>query len=75
MTEALNELKKKYKVHEETDSYFKLRTDNGTKPYYEMSVDEARLQREEVGKQFGGEIEFEGTTKEYTVPSPYFKGM
>jgi hypothetical protein len=39
MAEALNELKKKYKVHEETDSYFKLRTDNGTKPYYEMSGD------------------------------------
>ena len=73
MAETLNELKKKYKVHEETDSYFRLRTDNG-KPYYEITVDEARLQKEEVGKQFGGETEFEGTVKDFTVPSPYIKG-
>lgn len=77
MAEALNDLKKKYKVHEETESYFKLRTENGNnKPYYEMSnFDEARIQKEEIAKQFGGEVEFEGSVKDFTVPSPYVKGM
>lgn len=65
MSEALNDLKKKYKVHEETESYFKLRTENGNnKPYYEMSFDEARVQKEEIAKQFGGEVEFEGSVKD-----------
>ncbi|XP_071161591.1 ethyl acetate hydrolase-like [Mytilus galloprovincialis] len=75
MAEALNDLKKKYKVHEETESYFKLRTENGNnKPYYEMSnFDEARIQKEEIAKQFGGEVEFEGSVKDFTVPSPYVK--
>ncbi|VDI48447.1 Hypothetical predicted protein [Mytilus galloprovincialis] len=75
MAEALNDLKKKYKVHEETESYFKLRTENGNnKPYYEMSnFDEARIQKEEIAKQFGGEVEFEGSVKDFTVHTPYVK--
>lgn len=74
MSEILNDLKKKYKVHEETESYFKTRAENGNKPYHELSLDEARLQREEIAKQYGGDVEFEGSVKDFTVPSPYAKG-
>ncbi|XP_069115073.1 carboxylic ester hydrolase LipN-like isoform X2 [Argopecten irradians] len=68
----LEELKKKYKFHEETLSYFKLRAEAGFGSYPNApSMEAARNINLQVTQKFAGEITFEGSTKEFTVPSPY----
>ncbi|XP_033733979.1 AB hydrolase superfamily protein C1039.03-like isoform X1 [Pecten maximus] len=68
----LEELKQKYKFHDETLSYFKLRAEAGFGSYPNApSVEAARDINLQVTKKFAGEIEFDGSEKEFNVPSPY----
>jgi len=70
------DLKKKYKIHEETESYFKQRAGMGLGSYMTApSIEAARDINLQTAKKFGGEIEFEGTVKELTVPSAYDTGL
>lgn len=69
MALEFDELKKKYKFHEETESFFELKAKNNIKPYTELSLEEAREANLNGAKLFGGETEFDGTIKEYFVPS------
>ncbi|KAJ8308432.1 hypothetical protein KUTeg_013306, partial [Tegillarca granosa] len=69
MALEFDEIKKKYKFHEETESFFELKAKNNIKPYTELSLEEAREANLNGAKLFGGETEFDGTIKEYFVPS------
>ncbi|XP_021353653.1 AB hydrolase superfamily protein C1039.03-like isoform X2 [Mizuhopecten yessoensis] len=70
----LDELKQKYKFHEETLSYFKLRAEAGFGSYPNApSIEAARDINLQVTKKFAGEVEFEGSVKEFIVPSTHVK--
>jgi hypothetical protein len=66
---SFDKFKPKYKIHEETESYFKLRAETGAKPYNHLTVEEAREGNIANAKRFAGTTEFEGTVKEISVPS------
>ena len=71
---SLDHLKPKYKIHEETESYFKLRAEAGVKSYEQLSIEEAREGNVNNAKRFGGEVEFEGFVKDFQVPAVQCKG-
>ncbi|XP_062593610.1 ethyl acetate hydrolase-like isoform X5 [Saccostrea cucullata] len=66
---SFDKFKPKYKIHAETENYFKLRAEAGAKPYDQLTVEEAREGNIANAKRFAGTTEFEGTVKEFTVPS------
>ncbi|XP_048732966.2 carboxylic ester hydrolase LipN-like isoform X6 [Ostrea edulis] len=66
---SFDKFKPKYKIHEETESYFKLRAEAGMKSYDQVTVEEAREGNIANAKRFAGTTEFEGTVKEFSVPS------
>ncbi|XP_062615056.1 ethyl acetate hydrolase-like isoform X2 [Saccostrea cucullata] len=66
---SFDKFKPKYKIHSETENYFKLRAEAGAKPYDQLTVEEAREGNIANAKRFAGTTEFEGTVKEFTVPS------
>ncbi|KAL5009000.1 hypothetical protein ScPMuIL_014581 [Solemya velum] len=69
MSVNLGDLKEKYKVHAETLEYVQIRSEANVKPYDELSVEEAREASLKVVQLFAGNIEFDGTVKEFPVPS------
>eukprot|EP00105_Crassostrea_gigas_P041664 XP_019925812.1 PREDICTED: AB hydrolase superfamily protein C1039.03 isoform X3 [Crassostrea gigas] len=68
---SFDKFKPKYKIHEETENYFKLRAEAGAKPYDQLTVEEAREGNVANAKRFAGTTEFEGTVKEFTVPTKH----
>ncbi|XP_022333295.1 ethyl acetate hydrolase-like isoform X4 [Crassostrea virginica] len=68
---SFDKFKPKYKIHEETENYFKLRAEAGAKPYDQLTVEEAREGNIANAKRFAGTTEFEGTVKEFTVPTKH----
>ncbi|KAK3092702.1 hypothetical protein FSP39_006173 [Pinctada imbricata] len=68
-------LKDKYKVHEETECYFKLRAEAGTKSYEQLCIEDAREGNVNNAKRFGGNIEFDGYIKEFSVPAVQSKDL
>ncbi|XP_061173960.1 ethyl acetate hydrolase-like isoform X4 [Saccostrea echinata] len=66
---SFDKFKPKYKIHAETENYFKIRAEVGAKPYDQLTVEEAREGNIANAKRFAGTTEFEGTVKEFTVPS------
>lgn len=68
---SFDKFKPKYKIHEETENYFKLRAEVGAKPYDQLTVEEAREGNIANAKRFAGTTEFEGTVKEFTVPTKH----
>lgn len=72
----MEELKKQYKFHDETLTYFQQRADAGIGSYANApSVEAAREINLQVAKTFAGEVEFEGSVKEFSVPSHYVPGL
>ena len=71
ITMSFDKFKPKYKIHEETENYFKLRAEAGAKPYDQLTVEEAREGNIANAKRFAGTTEFEGTVKEFTVPTKH----
>lgn len=71
ITMSFDKFKPKYKIHEETENYFKLRAEAGAKPYDQLTVEEAREGNVANAKRFAGTTEFEGTVKEFTVPTKH----
>lgn len=69
----LEELSEKYKIHSETESFFKAQADVGAQPYHEMSVEDARAAAERAAERYSGTVEFEGKQMDFLVPSIYNK--
>ncbi|KAK3576758.1 hypothetical protein CHS0354_014571 [Potamilus streckersoni] len=59
----------KYKVHEETVSFLKMSLEEAAKPFYELSIEDARQANLQRAKKYAGSVDFEGITKDFTVPS------
>ncbi|KAK6182674.1 hypothetical protein SNE40_010302 [Patella caerulea] len=69
MPEGLEEFFSKYKLHEESVSYLR-ETGPGIQGHgSSFSVDEVRASAIDSSKKYGGEVEFEGSVKEFKVPS------
>ena len=64
----------KYYVHPETIEFFKARSAENLKPYYEVGVIEARKQGLEAAPKYAGIIDLDGKETEYIIPSPHCKG-
>lgn len=73
--EILEELQSKYFVHPETFDFFKKRTENGfTKPYYDLSISEARETSLRSSRMFAGNVDYNGNINDITIPSKTVKG-
>ena len=73
--EILEELQSKYFVHPETFDFFKNRAENGfTKPYYDLSISEARESSLRSSRMFAGSVDYDGNIHEINIPSKTVKG-
>ena len=68
------DLANKYKIHSETESFFKARGDEGAQATHELSVEDARAASESAAEKYAGTVEFEGKQMDFLVPSIYNKG-
>ncbi|XP_041353776.1 carboxylic ester hydrolase LipN-like [Gigantopelta aegis] len=76
MPEGYEELRKKYKLHEETESFFQicLESVGWNNPTCDTTVIDSRRIFDEKTEKFAGDVTFEGTVKEYIVPSAACEG-
>lgn len=75
MSFNLEALKEKYKVHAETLEFIRIRSEANVKPYYEGTVEEAREGSLKLVQLFAGNIEFDGTVRDFKVPSIHCEGL
>lgn len=62
------------RLHPEAQALLDISKKSGYKPYHELSVHEARQQSDAKAKQFSGEFDFKGTTKNIHIPSKNVQG-
>ncbi|KAL4217790.1 hypothetical protein ACF0H5_022528 [Mactra antiquata] len=62
-----------YFVHQETIDFYKARSQDNVKPYYEVGVEEARKTSLATALKYSGNVELDGEEKDIVVPSPYDK--
>ena len=76
MPEGIEKLRQKYKLNEETESFFQicLEHDGWHIPSRNRTVYDARRIFDEKTDKFGIEVNFEGAVKEFTVPSATCEG-
>ena len=75
MTGNLEALKAKYKLNEESESYLQQRLEKTGKLLDTGAcVEEARQAHEEISQKYAGDAEFQGSVKEFFVPSPAVSG-
>ncbi|XP_046558049.1 esterase LipI-like isoform X1 [Haliotis rubra] len=67
--EAWGEVGQKYKIHEETLAFFRQQKERGARPYQELTVEEAREANRQTSLFYAGDTEFNGSIKEFIVPS------
>lgn len=67
--EQWGEVAKKYDIHQETLAYFRTCAELGLKPYDEMTPEEMRGVTLRRSEYFGGHADFEGSEKQFVVPS------
>lgn len=69
----MKEFSEKYKLHAETVSFLKAKSDSETPPPEGLSVEEVRQGALKDAELYAGPVEFEGIEREFLVPSIYNK--